>query len=146
VDGDRLAVGGYSVGGPLATFTAARRSAFDAIVYWAPSPAPIWQGLNADALYPQVRQPSLFVLGELDDDAPAEGGYPDELQARTPESPVEEIVIEGASHHQFQQPTGADQFSNTPTITREEQQAIAIDETRRWLDRTLGVTRTAPAG
>ena len=144
VDPDRLAVGGYSVGAPLATFTAARRSDFDALVYWAPSPAPIWQGLNANALYPQIQVPSLYILGELDDDAPATGGYPDELQLLTPGSTVDELVITGASHHQFQQPTGADEFSNTPTISREEQQAIAIDTTRVWLDETLGIERKTP--
>ncbi len=38
-------------------------------------------------------------------------------------------------------PTGADEFSNVPEITREEQQRIAIDETRAWLDAQFGIAR-----
>lgn len=133
LDSTRIAAGGYSVGGPLAAFTAARADEVSALVYWAPSGSPIWQGLSPGALYPKVNEHSLYILGELDDSAPAEGGYPDEMQAAMPAT-FEEIVIEGASHHQFQQPVGADQFNTPPTITREVQQGIAIDATRAWLD------------
>ena len=140
VDDTRIAAGGYSIGGPLSAFTAARVPQLGALVYWAPSGSPIWQGLDPDALFPQVDEPSLYVLGELDDDAPVDGGFPDTMQAAMP-APFEQVVIEGASHHQFQQPTGADQFSNTPEITREEQQRIAITTTREWLDTQFGITR-----
>ncbi len=140
VDDGRIAVGGYSVGGPLAAFTAARSEVIDAIVYWAPAGSPIWQGLRPRKLFPLVNQDSLYILGELDDNAPVEGGYPDEMQAAMPAT-FEEFVIEGASHHQFQQPTGADQFSNTPEINRETQQGIAITKTREWLDAQFKIIR-----
>lgn len=140
VDVGRIAVGGYSVGGPLAAFTAARSAPVSAIVYWAPSGSPIWQGLRPRTLYPLVNAASLYILGELDDNAPAEGGYPDKMQAAMP-APFEAFVIEGASHHQFQQPTGADQFSNTPEISRETQQGIAITKTREWLDAQFAIIR-----
>ena len=140
VDAERIAVGGYSVGGPLAAFTAARSKVINAIVYWAPAGSPVWQGLRPRKLYPLVDEMSLYILGELDDDAPAEGGYPDDMQAAMPAS-FEAFVIEGAIHHQFQQPTGADQFSNTPEISREEQQGIAITKTREWLDTQFKIVR-----
>lgn len=143
VDDTRLAAGGYSVGGPLAVFLAARNSAYDAIVHWAPSGAPIWQGVDPDVLYLRVTQPSLYVLGSRDRDAPPDGGYPDLLQDATPRAMSEEFVIEGAVHHQFQQPVGADQFGNEPGITREEQQRLAITATREWLDVQFGITRMA---
>ena len=133
IDDTRIAAGGYSVGGPLAAFTAARAEQVSALVYWAPSGSPIWQGLSPGALYPKVNEKSLYILGEFDDSAPVDGGYPDEMQASMP-AVFEEIVIAGASHHQFQQPVGADQFNTPPTITREQQQGIAIDATRTWLD------------
>ncbi len=140
---DQVAAGGYSIGGPLAAFLAARRSTVTALVYWAPSGSPVWQGLNPADLYPKVTAPSLYVLGELDQDAPPDGGFPDQLQADTPQAPTEEFVIPGAVHHQFQQPTGADDFSANPEITRFEQQGIAIKKTLDWLDGQFGITRDA---
>jgi len=140
VDSERIAAGGYSIGGPLAAFTAARADEVDALVFWAPAGTPVWQGVNPDALFGAVDEPSIYILGELDDNAPAEGGFPDEMQSAIPGA-FTEVVIEGASHHQFQQPTGADANSNTPTITREEQQGIAIDTTRAWLDEQFGIER-----
>ena len=134
VDTDRIAAGGYSVGGPLAASLAARKQEVDALVHWAPSGAPFWQGIDAEALYPLVVQPSLYVLGEFDEDAPPEGGFPDAMQTAMTNAPAEEVVIEGAVHHQFQQPTGADQFSGVAAISRFEQQGRAIDITREWLD------------
>lgn len=140
-DPGRIAAGGYSVGGPLAAFTAARTPSVGALVYWAPSGAPFWQGLSPDGLYPNVTQPALYILGDRDDDAPVEGGYPSTMQGAMPGSAFDRVIIQGATHHQFQQPTGADGFSNTPGITREEQQGIAIDETRAWLDTVFGIER-----
>ncbi len=140
VNPDQLAAGGYSIGGPLSAFTAGRATELDALVFWAPSGSPIWQGVSPDDLYPLVGAPAIYILGELDDDAPAEGGFPDTMQAAIP-APFNEVVIAGASHHQFQQPTGADANSNTPEITREEQQQIAIDTTREWLDMQFNIDR-----
>lgn len=137
IDPDRIAAGGYSVGGPLAAFTAARAPEIAALVYWAPAGAPFWQGLNGNELYGQVTQPALYVLGELDQNAPPDGGLPDEMQERMSNSMFTEEIIEGATHHQFQQPTGADPASAEPGITRFEQQGRAINITRIWLDATL---------
>lgn len=141
IDPDRIAAGGYSVGGPLAAFTGARAPEIDALVYWAPAGAPFWQGLNGNALYKQVTQPALYVLGERDVNAPPDGGLPDEMQERMADSAFTEEIIAGATHHQFQQPTGADPASAEPGITRFEQQGTAITLTREWLDATLSVTR-----
>jgi dienelactone hydrolase len=141
VNAEQIAAGGYSIGGPLAAFTAARADEVAALVYWAPSGSPIWQGVRPDDLYPLVDEPSIYVLGELDDDAPAEGGFPQMMQDAMPDAHVTKFVIAGATHHQFQQPTGADEFSNTPGITREEQQRVAINTTREWLDGVFGITR-----
>jgi dienelactone hydrolase len=145
IDPARIAVGGYSVGGPLAAFTAARAEEIDAVVYWAPSPSPVWQGLRPAELYPLVTQTSLYVLGDRDTQAPPEGGFPDTMQASMPDAPFVEHVIEGAVHHQFQQPTGADDFSLEPGVTREEQQGLAILATREWLDEVFGIVREEPA-
>jgi len=141
VDTTRIGSGGYSVGGPLAAFTAGRAEEIGALVYWAPSGAPFWQGLDADALYANVSAPSRYILGERDENAPAEGGTPDDMQASMPDAPFEEIVIEGANHHQFQQPVGADSNSLTPGISRIEQQRIAIELTLEFLDNTFGIDR-----
>ncbi len=97
-DETRIAGGGYSIGGPLSAFTAARTPQLGALVYWAPSGSPIWQGLDPGELFPQVDEPSLYILGELDDDAPVDGGYPDTMQAAMP-APFQEVVI--ARHGDF---------------------------------------------
>jgi len=141
VDDERIGAGGYSVGGPLAAFTAGRAEEIGALVYWAPSGAPFWQGLDADELYANVSAPSLYILGERDENAPADGGTPDDMQEAMPNAPFEEVVIEGANHHQFQQPTGADPNSLPPGITRIEQQRIAIELTLEFLDETFGIER-----
>jgi dienelactone hydrolase len=141
IDETRITAGGYSVGAPLAAFLAARRHQVDALVYWAPSGSPYWTGLNPGQLYPLVTAPSLYILGEFDEDAPPEGGFPDEMQAAMPDAPFVVSVIPGAVHHQFQQPAGADPFSGEPEITRFEQQGEAIRITRQWLDWQYGIRR-----
>jgi len=137
IDPDRIAAGGYSVGAPLAAFTAARRPEIDGLVFWAPSGAPIWQGVDPASLYPQAGQSALYVLGELDVVSPPNNGFADELRAVLPSTTVDVEVIAGASHHQFQQPTGADDLAPPAAISRFEQQGIAIAETRLWLDEVL---------
>jgi len=140
VDETRLAAGGYSTGASLAAFLAGRRSEIDGLVYWAPSGSPYWLGINEKVLYSRVTQPALYVLGGSDVNAPPSGGYPDTMQKMMPNSFYEEAVIKNGQHHFFQQPTGADKFSisDSPGITRYEQQGRAIDITREWLKELTG--------
>lgn len=140
-DPDRLALGGYSVGGPLAAFVAAGDDEADALVHWAPAPPPYWQGVDADERYPLVDQPSFYVFGSLDEFSPADGGPADDLQAAMPDAPVTEVVIEGASHHQFQQPLGTPGLFPPADISMEDQQRQAIEATLTWLDETLAIER-----
>ena len=136
---DRIAAGGFSTGASLAAFLGAKRSEIAGLVYWAPSGSPYWLGLSSDKLYPEVDQPALYVLGELDNSAPPVGEYPEKMQKLMPKSPVTIEVIEKGVHHYFQQPTGADKFSADTEITRFEQQGKAIDSTRKWLNNLFGV-------
>ncbi|MEX1279705.1 MAG: dienelactone hydrolase family protein [Acidimicrobiia bacterium] len=141
VDADRLALGGYSVGGPLAALTAADVPEADAIVHWAPAPPPYWQGVDADDRFPRVVQPSLFLLGGVDEFSPPTGGPAEALQAAMPDAPATTIVIEGANHHQFQQPQGGADVWPRAEIGLEDQQRQAIEATLEWLDETLDVER-----
>ena len=142
VDPRRIAVGGYSIGGPRASFVAAALpQGVQAMVFWAPSGTPFWLGLDAPSLWNQVSAPALYVLGELDPIAPPEG-FPTELRDSMPNSPSVEYVISGGTHLFFQQVTGADSAEDpVTTLTRFEQQGIAILATRQYLDRVLARRR-----
>ncbi len=139
IDEEKIAAGGYSVGASLAAFLSVKKPTIDALVYWGPSGSPYWLGLNAKELYSKVKVPGLYVLGGKDDSAPPSGGYPEKMREQMPRSNSETIVIEGGVHHYFQQPTGSDKFSKAPDISRLEQQKIAINETRNWLNQELGI-------
>jgi dienelactone hydrolase len=137
IDSGKIAAGGYSVGASLAAFLAAKEPEIDALVYWGPSGSPYWLGVNAKKLYSEVTEPALYVLGESDDSAPPRGGYPDKMGDLMPRSDSEVRIIEGGVHHYFQQPTGLDNFTTPTKITRFEQQKIAINATRNWLNKTF---------
>jgi dienelactone hydrolase len=137
VDPDRIAVGGYSIGGTIATFMAAVAPDIRGAMLWAPTSAPRWLGLSPENLWPQTLSPTRFLLGELDTLAPPDG-FPADLQEILVNSPTSVEVIEGGTHLYFQQPTGADSPRDPPTdLTRFEQQAIAIEATRVWLNELL---------
>lgn len=140
-DPERLAIGGFSVGGPLAAFTTAGTPEADAVVHWAPSPAPFWQGVDADTRYAKVDQPSFYLFGSLDEFSPASGGPADDMQAAMPNAPSTEVVIEGASHHQFQQPLGSPGLFPPAEIAMEDQQRQAIEATLAWLDEQFAIER-----
>lgn len=139
-------MGGYSVGGAIATFVAALSPNVSGSVLWAPTASPRWQGVDPELLWPQVVSPTRLLLGELDTLAPPDG-FPADLEDALANSPTERQVILGGTHLFFQQPTGADSLADPPTdLTRFEQQAIAIDATRRWLHALIGagVQRQGP--
>jgi dienelactone hydrolase len=141
IDPDRLAIGGYSIGGTLAALAAAENPSADAIVMWAPTGSPFWTGVTPEDLYPRVTQPALYVLAQLDHVAPPDG-FPAQLQERMVQSEAEVLVIPNGLHLFFQQPTGADRPEDQASeFTRFEQQQIAIEATRAWLDRTFGINR-----
>jgi dienelactone hydrolase len=139
VDESRIAAGGYSIGATMAAFVAAEDPRVAALVFWAPTGSPFWTGVDPDELLAQVTSPSLFLLGELDPIAPATG-WPAEMQNLMADSTATVFVIEQGTHLFFQQPTGADSAADPVTeLTRFEQQGIAIEETRDYLNVTLGV-------
>lgn len=141
VDAEKIAVGGYSIGGTLSAFMAAEDARVDAIAMWAPTDSPFWTGVDPAALYPRVTQPSYFLLAELDNVEPP-GEYPKEMQRQMINSAITEFVIPQGLHLFFQQPTGADSASDpATTLTRFEQQGIAIERTRAYLDNALGIQR-----
>ncbi len=142
IDPERIAAGGYSIGGPLAAFTAAQDGRISHLVFWAPDGSPVWSGVRPARLYPDVWQPALYVLGELDPSAGPEG-YPKEMQAQMPDSEATVAVIPGGVHLFFQQPVGADGRNPETDLTRFEQQGIAIETTRRYLNERFGITRSA---
>ena len=138
VDVDRIAAGGYSIGATMAAFAAAQDDRIKALVFWAPSDAPFWTGVDPDALLPMVDIPSLFLLAEFDDIVPVEG-WPTTMQGLMADSDKTVQTIEMGLHLFFQQPTGADSEDDPETtLTREEQQGIAIDATRVYLDEQIG--------
>lgn len=139
INEDKIAAGGYSVGASLAAFLAAKEPEIDTLVYWGPSGSPYWLGVNAKKLYSEVNEPALYVLGGSDDSAPPKGGYPARMQDLMPRSDSEVRIIEGGVHHYFQQPTGLDNFTTSTEITRFEQQKMAINATRNWLNKTFKV-------
>ena len=136
IDAARVAFGGYSAGGSLAAFAAARESTAAALVLWAPAPAPIWQGLDPDALLPLVTVPSLFLLAELDDVTPADQ-WPAEMMTKMTESSQTTQIIDNGVHLFLQQPSGVDDRNPSTPITRPEQMGIAIEATRAYLDEQL---------
>ncbi len=137
VDPDRIGIGGYSIGGTMAAMVAAEEPALGAIVVWAPTGAPFWTGANPDQLLPAVSAPALFLLAEFDHVEPP-SGFPQVMQAQMSQSAITEIVIPQGLHLYFQQPTGADSPTDPMSeLTRFEQQGIAIDATRDFLDEQL---------
>ncbi len=140
VDTARIAIGGYSVGGSMAAFAAAELPEAAAIINWATGPAPIWLGVDPDALLPQVTQPYYFLLGELDDVAPPDG-WPAMVQSRIGSTVVEEDIIAGAVHLFFQQPSELDERNPPTTLTRREQLAQTHVLSRLFLDGILDIDR-----
>jgi dienelactone hydrolase len=139
IDESRIGFGGYSIGATMAVFATAEDPRIDAVVLWAPTGSPFWTGVDPDALYPLVTQPSYFLLAELDHVEPPDG-FPAEMQAKMINSAITEYIIPQGLHLYFQQPTGADSPTDpVSTLTRVEQQGIAIEATRAWLDDTLGI-------
>jgi len=136
VDAARVALGGYSAGGSLAAFAAARAPATAALVMWAPAPAPIWQGLDPNELLPQVTASTLFLLAELDDVTPA-NEWPAEMMMRMSAAEQSTQTIDGGVHLFLQQPSGVDDRSPPTSITRREQMSVAIEATRVFLDERL---------
>ncbi|MEN0068348.1 MAG: hypothetical protein AAGA48_39880, partial [Myxococcota bacterium] len=141
LDPDRIAVGGYSIGGPMSLFMAAEQPEVAAVVLWAPVGSPFWRGLRPQRLYPLVTQDILMLLGELDRGAPPEGGFPQKLKDRlTGAGDIETVVIEGGTHTQFQQPIAKGEPE--AGLSRFDQQAFSITETKRFLDEQLGPLAT----
>lgn len=137
VDAGRIGAGGYSIGGTMAAFAAGLDARIKALVFWAPSDSPFWTGVDPNALLPLVESPSLFLLAELDNVVPA-NGWPATMQGLMANSQKTVETIPMGLHLFFQQPTGADSEADPETtITRPEQQGIAIDRTREYLDGNL---------
>ena len=139
IDSSRIAFGGYSIGATMAVFAAAAVPDAAALVLWAPTGAPYWTGVTPELLYPEVKAPVLFVIGELDPVA-SPTGFPSDLRQGLVGVPsVSWVVIDGGTHLFFQQPSGVDDRITGAGITRREQQAIAIGETRDYLEETFGI-------
>lgn len=137
VDAGRIGAGGYSIGGTMAAFAAGLDARIKALVFWAPSDSPFWTGVDPNAVLPLVGAPSLFLLAEYDIVAPADG-WPATMQGLMSGSEKTVEIIPMGLHLYFQQPTGADSESDPETpLTRFEQQGIAIDRTREYLDGNL---------
>ncbi len=128
-----VSFGGYSSGATLAAFAAGREPRALALTLWAPSDAPIWLGVEPDALFAGITQPILFVLGESDPVSPP-GGFSERIKAHAALSPsVTTEIIPGGVHLFFQQPSGVDDRNPFTSITRIEQQRAAIGLTRDYL-------------
>lgn len=140
IDPQRVLFGGYSSGGSVAAFAAAAEPRAAALVMWAPAPAPIWQGVDPDALLPQISYPSLFLLAELDDVTPADA-WPAEMQRKMTASTQTVRVVPQGVHLFFQQPAGVDDRNPNTMITRPEQMRQALEITRSYLDETLQLER-----
>lgn len=55
---------------------------------------------------------------------------------------IDEYIIPQGTHLLFQQPTGADGPADPETdLRRFEQQGIAIERTRAWLEELFGIAR-----
>lgn len=141
VNADQLAAGGYSIGATMALFTAAEEQRLKGVVLWAPTGSPFWTGVNPDVLLPQVTQSVFFLLAELDHVEPP-SGFPAELKSELTQATISEYIIPQGLHLYFQQPTGADNITDPEsTLTRFEQQGIAIERTQAFLDALFGITR-----
>jgi len=145
VDPEQIAAGGYSIGGTLAAVLAGEDARVAAVVLWAPTSSPFWTGVDPAAAFAQVDMPVLFLLAELDHVEPPEG-FPREMEAAMPQATVTREVIPQGLHLYFQQPTGADRPGIDPEseLTRFEQQGIAIEATRAFLDETFRIERDTP--
>ena len=130
VDGDRIAWGGYSVGGSLAALAAAEQPGA-AVLMWAPAPALIWQGVVPAELLPRVTSPSLFLLAEFDN---VVGDWPAQMQQQMVNSPQSQIIIAGGVHLFFQQPPSVDDRNPATPIDRLEQMQQALENSRSYLD------------
>lgn len=140
IDVTKAAAGGYSVGGTISAMAAADEARIRTLIFWAPSESPFWLGLSPVGLVDRVTAPSYYVLAELDTVSPADK-WPAQLKQLMPNSPATDYIIPSAVHLYFQQPTGADKDEVPTTLTRFEQQGIAIDLTRKRLDSELGIQR-----
>ncbi|MDX2200873.1 MAG: dienelactone hydrolase family protein [Phycisphaerae bacterium] len=138
IDAERVALGGYSVGGSMAAFAAAQTPAARAVAMWAPAPAPIWQGVDPEALLPAVAQPTLFLLAEFDI---VVGDWPERMQQLLSQSSQTVSQIDGGVHLFFQQPPSLDDRNPATPITRQDQMREAFARTRAYLDQTMDVTR-----
>ncbi len=136
IDADRIAVGGYSVGGTMAAFVAGQEPRARAVVLWAPSDAPFWLGVDALPLLADVRQPTFFLLGSLDNIAPV-NGWPLTMQRTMRESEQTIDIIENGIHLFFQQPEVVDERNPITPLLRVEQMRLALERTRAWLDAAL---------
>lgn len=140
IDPNRIAAGGYSIGGMMALFAAAEDARIGGTILWAPTDSPFWTGVDPEALFPLVTSPVFFLLAELDDVSPF-GAFPREVQEKLVNTEVTEFIIPMGLHLYFQQPTAADSLSDPlTTLTRFEQQGIAITQTRAWLEGLFGET------
>ncbi len=142
LDPDRVAIGGYSVGGTMAAMAAAQDDRPDTMLFWAPSESPFWLGLDPANVVGSVEIPSYYILVEFDEISPAEG-WPATLKSLMPNSPAEDVIIEGGVHHYLQQPVGGDTASEIQLaeLTRFELQGVAIELTRERLDAEFGIER-----
>ena len=52
VDPSRIATGGHSIGATMALLTAGDDPQVDAVVLWAPTGSPVWQGLDPFGVLP----------------------------------------------------------------------------------------------
>jgi len=139
IDASRIAVGGFSIGGPLAAFVAAERPIVKAVFAWAPVEPPFWMRFDSADYLPLIDQPMLLVEGALDTVAPP-GMWRTQVERFGATDPFEiiPVVLGDAVHFYFQEPNEAD-VRNPPTpITRFEQMGRAIVATQLWLDFQLG--------
>lgn len=138
VDTQRIAFGGYSVGGSEAALAAGSEPRAKALAMWAPSPSYVWQGIDPNVVLPQVTAPSLFLLAELDN---VVGDWPQQMQNLMTQSDKRVVVIPQGVHLFFQQPSLVDDRNPFTTMTRQEQMRIAFETTRSYLDETFGIAR-----
>jgi dienelactone hydrolase len=145
VNPERIAAGGYSIGGTLAAVLAGEDPRVDAVVLWAPTSSPFWTGVDPAAAFAEVSVPVFYLLAEFDHVEPPEG-YSREMAAAMPQATVTREVIPQGLHLYFQQPTGADRPGIDPEseLTRFEQQGIAIEATRAFLAEAFGINPATP--
>jgi dienelactone hydrolase len=137
-DPQRMAFGGYSVGGSMAAFAAGIDPRAKAVVMWGPAPAWVWMGVSPQEMLPLVKAPSLFLLAEFDSNT---GDWPQQMQALMTQSPQTITLIAGGTHLYFQEPDVPISTDPPTTLTRQEQMAQALTTTRAFLDEQLAVSR-----